>query len=77
MEEMEQRPAVAMNGTNGNKEITFDGKDSFPIEFLKELKELQETYYPTENRRWLNRHLTGEAAIWWRIVRLSLIHICC
>ena len=42
LEEMEQRPAVAMNGNNGNKEITFHGEDSFPLEFLKELKELQE-----------------------------------
>ena len=33
------------------------------------MKELQETYYPAENTRWLNRHLTGEAATWWRIVR--------
>ena len=69
LEEMEQRPAIAINGNNGNKEITFDGEDSFPMEFLKESKELQETYYPAENMRWLNRHLTGEAAIWWCIVR--------
>ena len=69
LEEMEQRPAVAMNGNNGSKEITFDGEDSFPMEFLKELKELQETYYPAENTRWLNRHLTGEVAIWWCTVR--------
>ena len=69
LEEIEQRPPVAMNGTNVSKEITFDDEDSFPMEFLKELKEIQETYYPSENTRWLSRHLTGEAAIWWRIVR--------
>ena len=46
LEEMEQRPVIAMNGNNGNKEITFDREDRFPMEFLKELKELQETYYP-------------------------------
>ena len=72
MEEIEQRPAVAINGNNGNKEITFDGEDSFPMEFLKELKELQETYYPAENTKWISRHLTGEAAIWWRIVRSQI-----
>ena len=32
-----------MSANNGNKDITFDGEDSFPIEFLKELKELHET----------------------------------
>ena len=66
---MEQRPAVAVNGTSINKGATFDGEGNFPIEFLKELRELQETYYSEDNTRWIGRHLTGEAAIWWRIVR--------
>lgn len=69
LEEIEQRPAVAANGVNVNKELTFDGEDNFPMEFLKELREIQEMYYPAENTKWLGKHLTGEAAIWWRIVR--------
>ena len=69
LEEMEQRPAVAVNGTSINKDATFDGEDNFPIEFLKDLRELQETYYSEDSTRWIGRHLTGEAAIWWRIVR--------
>ncbi|KAI0230677.1 hypothetical protein L0F63_007523, partial [Massospora cicadina] len=69
LEEMEQRPAGAMNAAVINKEATFDGEDNFPMEFLKELREIQETYYGEENTRWIGRHLTGEAALWWRIVR--------
>lgn len=69
LEEIEQRPAVVANGAVVNKELTFDGEDNFPMEFLKELREIQEIYYPSENTKWLGRHLIGEAAVWWRIVR--------
>ena len=35
-------------------------------------RQLQEAYYPAENMKWISRHLTGEAAIWWRIVRSQI-----
>ena len=69
LEEMEMRPAVATNGLNMIKEVTFDGEDCYPMEFLKELREIQSIYYPNDNTRWIGKHLTGEANIWWRINR--------
>lgn len=66
------------NGNNRNncniiekiKEITYNGYDVFPMEFLKELDEVQRTYYQnTENVQWIHHHLTGEAVIWWRLVK--------
>lgn len=42
------------------------------MEFLKELIEIKDTYYQNEDTRWIGRHLTGEAAIWWRIVKENI-----
>ena len=51
------------------KEIKFNGESEFPMEFLKEITELQREYYPTNGILWIARHLEGEAAIWWRLVK--------
>lgn len=69
MEEIEVRPTIRANGISVNKEITYNGEDNFPIEFIKELSELQETHYPADTTRWIGNHMVGEAAIWWRIIR--------
>ena len=40
------------------------------MEFLKELSELQEMYYPTDNIKQIGRHLEMDASgIWWRVIR--------
>lgn len=39
------------------------------MEFLKELEEIKEVYYPGDACQWINRHLEGDAMIWWRVVR--------
>ena len=39
------------------------------MEFLKELSELQNVYYPTDNVKWIGSHLEADAAICWRIIR--------
>lgn len=69
LNELDVRPANRPVGTSVSKEISFNGRDHFPMEFLKELTELYETYYVDDNTKWIGNHLTEEAAIWWRIVR--------
>lgn len=69
LEEIEIRPAATGTGSGVNKELVYNGEESFPMEFLKELTEIQEVYYPMENTKWIGKHLTGEAGIWWRIVK--------
>ena len=57
-----------INGPNHN-DLKYNGTDRYPMEFLKELSELQETYYPTDNIKWIGRHLEMDAGIWWRVIR--------
>lgn len=71
IESVETRPYSRPVNDN-QKELTYNGDDPFPIEFLKELDELKELYYHTENINWISKHLTGEAAIWWRIVKQTV-----
>ena len=42
------------------------------MEFLKELSEVQELYYPTDNIKWIGRHLELDAGIWWRVIRSQI-----
>ena len=54
------------------KEVKFNGSSDFPMEF-KELTELyHEHYHDINNIAWISRHLEGEAAIWWRLVKDSI-----
>ena len=69
--EAEIGPSTRVNGNN-NCELKYNGTDRFPIEFLKELSELQHMYYPTDNVKWIGKHLEADAAIWWRVVRCLL-----
>jgi vacuolar-type H+-ATPase subunit H len=51
------------------KEVTFNGTEAFPMEFLKELEEVKEMYYPGNAYQWISRHLEGDAMTWWRVVK--------
>ena len=51
-------------------ELKYNDTDRFPMEFLKELSEIQEQYYNNSDIKWIGRHLEMDAGIW-----LSLIHI--
>ena len=57
-----------INGPN-HHDLKYNGTDRYPMEFLKELSELQETYYPNDNIKWIGRHLEMDAGIWWRVIR--------
>lgn len=72
VEEFEVRTGSRVNTAEPAKDISFNGSDNFPMEFLQELSELQEAYYPTDNIKWVGRYLIGEAAIWWRITRNNI-----
>lgn len=67
--EVEGRGVYKLHATDITKEVTFNGHDHFPMEFLRELTELQERYHLKEDTAWIGRHLTDEAKIWWRIVK--------
>lgn len=66
--EVEGRSAPRDNAPEIVKDVIFNGVDDYPMEFLQELREIKETYYQTEGRKWSGRHLKDEAMIWWRIV---------
>ena len=56
-------PSTRANGNN-NCELKYNGTNRFPIEFLKELSELQQTYYPADivKRIWKTEGLTANGA---------------
>lgn len=74
--ELETRPVVSnvMNAVNQEvlKEVRYNGRDEYPMEFLKDLREIQRTYYPDGSVKWLNRHLTEGAMVWWRIIQAQI-----
>ena len=39
------------------------------MEFLKELSEHHEQHYPSDNIKWIGRHLEADAEVWWRVIR--------
>ena len=51
------------------KNVNFNGEGEYPMEFVKELEELHREYYQSEGVKWVSRHLEGEAAIWWKLIR--------
>lgn len=54
------------------KNVIFNGEGEYPMEFLKELQEIHKECYHQGNVAWIIRHLEGEAAIWWKLVRDSV-----
>lgn len=72
LEELEVRPITRVSSNEPIREFSYNGNDDFPMEFLQELSELQEAYYPHDNTRWIGKYLTDEAAIWWRIVKTKI-----
>ena len=54
------------------KNITFNGEGEYPMEFVKELEELHREHYLSEGVNWVSRHLEGEAAIWWKLIRSEI-----
>ena len=51
------------------KSVSFNGEGEYLMEFIKELEEIRKEYYMNEGVYWMARHLEGEAAIWWKLVR--------
>ena len=51
------------------KNINFNGEGEYPMEFVKELEAIHREYYLDDDISWIGRHLDGEAAIWWKLVR--------
>lgn len=54
------------------KNVVFNGEGEYPMEFLKELEEIEEELYRDASVNWVQRHLVGGAAIWWRIVKNNI-----
>lgn len=67
--EFEGRPTSRNITSESYKEVTFNGVENYPMEFLNELREIKEIFHQTEDTKWIGRHLVEEAMVWWRIVR--------
>lgn len=67
--EVEGRPTHRGNTLDIARDVTFNGIDSYPMEFLKELREIKEEYYSNEDIKWVSKHLIDEAKIWYRIIQ--------
>jgi hypothetical protein len=75
--ELESRPSTSNHTTVALsqeiiKEVKYNGREAYPMEFLQELKEIKDQFYPNGGIKWISRHLEGEAMIWWRIVQPQL-----
>jgi hypothetical protein len=75
--ELESRPATSNHTTVALsqeivKEVKYNGREAYPMEFLHELREIRNQFYPNSGIKWISRHLEGEAIIWWRIVQQQL-----
>lgn len=55
--EVEGRSTQRGNTPDIAKDVTFNGVDNYPKEFLRELKEIKELYYNSEDIKWIGRHL--------------------
>lgn len=69
LDEVETRPVSRLVAADAHKEVTFSGTEDFPMEFLQELREIQQLYHANDGIRWVQRHLTGDATTWFRIIR--------
>lgn len=67
--EVEGRPSTRGTVIDNYKDLTFTGDESYPMEFLKELKEIRQLYYQEDEIRWITRYLSGEAVTWFRIIK--------
>lgn len=72
IENTEGRPSARSENCEVSKDITYDGEGPFPMEFIRELTELKETYYTEDQTRWIGKHLIEGAAVWWRIIRTQV-----
>jgi DNA repair exonuclease SbcCD ATPase subunit len=75
--ELESRPSTSNHTTVALsqdiiKDVKYNGREAYPMEFLQELKEIKEQFYPNRGIKWISRHLEGEAMIWWRIVQQQI-----
>lgn len=72
MNEVEGRPFNRGTTTEIHKDVNFNGRDCYPMEFLRELKEIKQLYYPDEDIKWIVRFLSEDALTWWRIAKCSM-----
>ena len=55
------------------KNIKYNGTGDFPMVFMKEMEDIyMEHYQDNGNVAWIGRHLEGEAAVWWRLIKNSV-----
>lgn len=69
IENTEERRTTTGTGPPPREQLCFSGTEPYPMEFLRELEEVQQTYYDEGNVRWISQHLNGDAALWWRLIR--------
>lgn len=69
MSEVEERQTNRVVATDFNWEVAFNGVDNYQMEFLKELEEIKQLSYTTDDVKWIGRNLTDTAMVWWRIVK--------
>ena len=70
--QMERSPMPYRMMTEHIKNVTFNGEGEYPMEFVKELDEIHREYYMSEGVNWVSRHLEGEAAIWWKLIKNNI-----
>lgn len=70
--EVEGRPLNRVTATDVCKDVNFNGSDCYPMEFLKEIKEIKQLYYTDDDVKWIAKHLSEEAMTWWRIVKYDI-----
>lgn len=51
------------------RDISFTGKERFPMQFLRIIKEVSVSYTHQGNMYWLDRYLKDEACVWWFLHR--------
>jgi hypothetical protein len=72
VENAEERRLPIGAGPLPREQITFSGVEPYPMEFLSELEEIQQLYYDEGSTRWINHHLSGDAATWWKLTRQQI-----
>jgi hypothetical protein len=72
VENAEERRLPIGAGPLPREQVTFSGVEPYPMEFLSELEEMQQLYYDEGSTRWINHHLSGDAATWWKLTRQQI-----